>query len=333
MYIFGVMDLLQVAGVSKRMGAGGGVAEISFTLQKGQKLGLAGVTGSGKSTLLKMIAGLIQPDTGEIFFDDRRVSGPLETLVPGHPQIAYLSQHFELWNNYRVREILDYDKELADEEAAALYELCRIDRLLRRRTDELSGGERQRIALMRLLVGMPRLLMLDEPFSNLDRMHKDILRSVIRDIGQRLGISCILVSHDPQDLLSWADDILVLNAGRLIQRATPERIYRQPVDEYTAGLFGKYNLLDPALTARIGRLAGADDSRKSLLIRPEKLVLSAMGNPAAQCRVMAISFFGAYYEIEVELTETRLLTETKFLVRTETNSYQKGQIVYVGLSP
>jgi iron(III) transport system ATP-binding protein len=327
------MDLLQVAGVSKRMGADGGVEAISFKQQKGQRLGLAGATGSGKSTLLKMIAGLIQPDAGEIYFDDRRVPGPLETLVPGHPEIGYLSQHFELWNNYRVREILDYDNELAEEQAASLYELGRIDHLLRRRTDELSGGERQRIALVRLLVGKPRLLLLDEPFSNLDRIHKDILRSVIRDIGQRLGISFILVSHDPQDLLSWADEILVLKAGRLIQQATPERIYRQPVDEYVAGLFGKYNLLDPALTARIGRLAGADDSKQRLLIRPEKLVLSAMGNPAAQCRVLAVSFLGAYYEIEIELTETRQLTETKFLVRTETNSYEKGQIVYVGLSP
>jgi ABC-type sugar transport system ATPase subunit len=327
------MDLLQVAGVSKRMGADGGVEAISFKQQKGQRLGLAGATGSGKSTLLKMIAGLIQPDAGEIYFDDRRVPGPLETLVPGHPEIVYLSQHFELWNNYRVKEILDYDNDLEKEQAASLYELGRIDHLLRRRTDELSGGERQRIALVRLLVGKPRLLLLDEPFSNLDRIHKDILRTVIRDIGQRLGISFILVSHDPQDLLSWADEILVLKAGRLIQQANPERIYRQPVDEYAAGLFGKYNLLDPALTARIGRLAGADDSRQRLLIRPEKLVLSAMGNPAAQCRVLAVSFLGAYYEIEIELTETRQLTETKFLVRTETNSYQKGQIVYVGLSP
>jgi iron(III) transport system ATP-binding protein len=169
--------------------------------------------------------------------------------------------------------------------------------------------------------------LLDEPYSNLDSFHRDILRSVIRDIGQNLGISCILVSHDPQDILSWADEILVLKAGRLLQKGTPERIYRHPVDEYTAGLFGKYNLLDPALTARIGRLPGADDSGKSLLVRPEKLVLSAMGNPAAQGKVMGVTFLGPYYEIEVELAEARLL------VRTERNVYQTGQSVFIGLSP
>jgi ABC-type sugar transport system ATPase subunit len=321
------MDLLQVKGLSKQMGAGGGVIQVDFTQQRGQKMGLAGATGSGKSTLLKMIAGLVQPDAGEIRFEGSKVPGPLETLIPGHREIAYLSQHFELWNNYKVKEILDYGNELSTEEAAALYEIGRIDHLLRRRTDQLSGGERQRIALVRLLVRLPRLLLLDEPFSNLDRVHKDILRSVFRDIGQNLGISCILVSHDPQDVLSWADEILVLKAGRLVQKGTPERIYRHPVDEYTAGLFGKYNLLDPALTARIGRLAGADDSGKSLLVRPEKLVLSAMGNSAAQGRVVATTFLGPYYEIEVELADARLV------VRTEMNAYQPGQAVFIGLSP
>jgi ABC-type sugar transport system ATPase subunit len=325
--IFGDMDLLQVKGVSKRMGAGGGVTGVDFTQQSGQKIGLAGATGSGKSTLLKMIAGLVQPDAGEILFEGRPVPGPLETLIPGHREIAYLSQHFELWNNYKVKEILDYGNELSTEEAAALYEIGRIDHLLGRRTDQLSGGERQRIALVRLLVRLPRLLLLDEPFSNLDNVHKEMLRSVIRDIGQNLGISCILVSHDPQDVMSWADEILVLKAGRLVQKGAPERIYRHPVDEYTAGLFGRYNLLDPALTARIGRSAGADESGKSLLVRPEKLVLSAMGNSAALGKVTEVTFLGPYYEIEVEIAGARLL------VRSEMNSFQAGQMVYLGLAP
>jgi ABC-type sugar transport system ATPase subunit len=328
------MDLLQVVGVSKRMGASspaalapeGGVSGISFAQAKGQKLAVVGATGSGKSTLLKLIAGLLQPDAGEVLLEGVRVRGPQETLVPGHPGIAYLSQHFELWNNYRVADILSYANDLSDEEASALYRICRIDGLLGRKTDQLSGGERQRIALARLLVKPPRLLLLDEPYSNLDRIHKEILRTVVRDIAERMNISCILVSHDPQDILSWADEILVLSGGRLIQKATPERIYRQPVDEYTAGLFGKYNLVDPALAARLGRLATAD-GRRVLYIRPEKLTLSAMGNAAAQGRVVGVTFFGAYYEVEVELASARLL------VRADTNIYQRGQAVFVGLAP
>ena len=316
------MDLLQVVGVSK----GGGVSGISFVQQKGQKLALAGATGSGKSTLLKVIAGLLQPDAGSVWLEGQRVRGPLETLVPGHPGIAYLSQHFELWNNYRVGEILSYANDMSEEDAGNLYAMCRIDGLLGRRTDQLSGGERQRIALARLLVKPPRLLLLDEPYSNLDRTHKEVLRAVVRDIAESTGISCILVSHDPQDVLSWADEILVLNGGRLIQKATPERIYRQPVDEYTAGLFGKYNMVDATLAARLGRLATADGQRV-LYIRPEKLTLSAMGNAAAQGRVTAVAFLGSYYEVEVEIGAARLL------VRADSNSYKKGQAVFVGLAP
>jgi iron(III) transport system ATP-binding protein len=320
------MDLLQVVEVSKRMGDDGGIGMVSFSQQRGQRLAVAGATGSGKSTLLKVIAGLVQPDAGKVLLEGERVPGPLETLVPGHREIAYLSQHFELWNNYRVGEVLSYANDLSDEDAGLLYGLCRIDHLLGRRTNQLSGGERQRIALAKLLVRPPKLLLLDEPFSNLDRVHKEMLQAVIRDILERYWMSCILVSHDPVDLLSWADEILVLKEGRLIQKATPERIYRQPVDEYTAGLFGKYNLVDPALAARLGRLAGAGEG-KNLYIRPEKLTLSAIGSPAAQGRVVAVTFLGGYYEVELELASSRLLA------RADTNSYQKGQSVFVGLAP
>src|SRR6202012_4844162 len=110
-------------------------------------------------------------------------------------------------------EILSYSNDLSGEAAAGLYALGRIDHLLGRRTDQLSGGERQRIALTRLLVKPPRLLLLDESFSNLDPLHKRILKNVITDISERLGITCILVSHDPRDLLSWAEEILVLREG------------------------------------------------------------------------------------------------------------------------
>jgi ABC-type sulfate/molybdate transport systems ATPase subunit len=318
---FWVMDLLQVVGVTKSAAIDG----VNFSQQRGQRLAVAGATGSGKSTLLKMIAGLVQPDEGKIVFEGRRVLGPAETLIPGHPDIGWLSQDFELRNNYRVEEVLSYANELSEEEAAELYAICRIDHLLQRRTDQLSGGERQRIALARLLVRPPKLLLLDEPYSNLDRVHKEILRSVIGDILERFGMSSILISHDPPDVLSWADEVLVLREGRLVQKTGPERIYRQPADEYVAGLFGKYNRIHPVLAARLGRLPGAGQG-KDLLIRPERLTLSSLGSAAAQGRVMGISFQGGHYEVEVELAGNRLL------VRADSNAYQQDQVVYVGLT-
>ena len=110
------------------------------------------------------------------------------------------------------------------EEAATLFEICQVDHLLKRRTDQLSGGEKQRIALCMLLVKCPKLLVLDEPFSNLDPIHKTVLKTVIEDIGKRLQITCMLTSHDPHDTLSWADEILVMKNGKIIQQGTPRGI-------------------------------------------------------------------------------------------------------------
>jgi len=283
------MDLLQLIGVN----SGG----ISFTQKKGQNLAIAGETGSGKSTLLKIIGGLAEPSAGVVLFEGQRVLGPTERLVPGQPGIAYLSQHFELWHNYRVEEILSYANDMTPEESAELYAICHIDHLLGRRTDALSGGERQRIALARLLVRPPRLLLLDEPFSNLDMIHKDTLKRVIRNIGEQLGITCILVSHDPLDLMAWADEVLVLRDGGVEQQGPPERIYRQPINEYVAGLFGKYNLIGKTF------------------VRPEDIDIVEEGS--LEGVVESVLFQGWYYDVEVRLKNSRVvLRTTKVGIRT-----------------
>ena len=227
------MEFLQVA-----------LRDIRFVQPRGRHLAIAGETGSGKSTLLKTIAGLATPASGSVLFDGVRVLGPLERLIPGEPGIAYLSQYFELWHHYTVEEVLAYRNDLSQAEAGELYRLCHIDHLLLRRTDQLSGGERQRIALARLLVHPPRLLLLDEPFSNLDMIHKRLLKKVIRDVTAKYDITSILVSHDPYDTLSWADEILILREGRIHQQGSPREVYSRPIDEYAAGLLGEYSFVN-----------------------------------------------------------------------------------------
>jgi len=214
----------------------------TFTLKKNQRLAIAGETGSGKSTLLKIIAGLAAARQGSVFFEGVKVAPPQERLIPGQPGIAYLSQHFELWHNYRVAEVLEYSNDLDPAEAQNLYRLCHIYHLLGRRTDQLSGGERQRIALARLLVRPPRLLLLDEPFSNLDMIHKRTLKKVIKNIAEKFDITTILVSHDPYDTLTWADKLIVLQEGRIVQQGPPREVYQQPINEYVAALLGEYTL-------------------------------------------------------------------------------------------
>jgi iron(III) transport system ATP-binding protein len=282
------MDFLQVS-----------LGGVNFSLPKGRKLVVAGETGSGKTTLLKTIAGLAQPDKGNVLFEGQRVPGPAEKLIPGHRGIAYLSQQFELPQHLRIEQVLEYANELPEADAMTLFRVCRIDHLMKRKTHQLSGGERQRIALAKLLIGAPRLLLLDEPYSNLDMIHKELLKSVIREIGQKLDITCMLVSHDPLDALSWADEILVIREGRSVQQGTPQQIYRQPVNEYVAGLFGKYNLLE----------AG---NGKRLFVRPEQFKVGKKAFPAAmKGKVLYVSFWGGFYEVEV-LSESggRLITQT-----------------------
>jgi ABC-type sugar transport system ATPase subunit len=305
------MELLRVSEVSKRERKEWILDGISFAQEAFRKIAIAGESGSGKTTLLKIIAGLAQGDGGTVLFGGERVKGLHEKLMPGHPGIAYLSQHFELHNNYRVEDLLSYQNNLSEEESQSLYEVCRIAHLLKRKTDQLSGGERQRIALAKLLARHPRLLLLDEPFSNLDPGHTEILRSVIRDVGERLRITCLLVSHDPADLLPWADEILVMRAGKIVQRGSPETIYRRPADEYTAGLFGKYSLLGKAAgTALSGTWNGDVAKGKRMLMRPEDFRIVPDGGEGEGGVVSGIvdrvSYHGSYYEIEVLLPGGRV---------------------------
>jgi iron(III) transport system ATP-binding protein len=319
------MELLTVSNISLAEGATTVVAPISFGQRARHKLALAGESGAGKSTLLQLIAGLVQPSTGEIRIAGERVRGPHEVLVPGHPGVAYLSQKSELPHSLRVEQVLRYASKRPAAEAQALYELCRIDHLLARRTDQLSGGEQQRVALARLLLGSPRLLLLDEPYSNLDRIHKRQLQAIIEEVGTRLGITCLLVSHDATDVLPWADEVLVLRRGRLVQRGAPQQLYYQPADEYVAALFGDYNLVRGADRLALGAPDAGQAAEAAMLVRPEQVLLAADGTGLAGT-VRAVRFLGSYYELEVQLPENTIRA------RAGAASFAPGDAVRVSLA-
>lgn len=311
------MALLTVSGIGKKENDLFTVKDIHFTQEAGQKIAIAGETGSGKTTLLKMIAGLLQPDEGAIYFENERILGPFEKLIPGHPSIAYLSQHFELRNNYRVEEELESKNLLTEEEANNIYSICNIQHLLKRKTNELSGGERQRIVLARLLTTSPKLLVLDEPFSNLDLAQKNNIKSVLFDIGLKLGTSCIMVSHDAADTLSWADTILVIRGGQVVQQGKPQEVYSNPFDEYCAGLFGEYNLLNEV------NATAFNSDQQQFVIRPEQFSIVAEATAAVKGIVQAVYFFGSYFSVDV-LVNAQLLR-----VRTHNDQFQNGDAVYL----
>ena len=315
------MALLSINSVSKFIANNSIVSNISFEQAPLQKIAIVGETGSGKSTLLKMIAGWVQPDAGELFLEGKRIKGPDEKLIPGQKEIAYLSQHFELRNAYRVEELLSYANTLTDIEATNLFEVCKIDHLLKRKTDQLSGGERQRIAIARLLISAPKLLLLDEPFSNLDLIHKNILKTVIQEIGERLQITCLMVSHDPHDILAWADQIIILKAGAIIQQGTAQEVYHHPVDAYAAGLMGNYQLCTQAIE-KLFDLSLKNEQQQFL--RPEyfKIVAEGAGIKAVIDRIF---FMGGWSELQITIADTQIT------LKTMETSHQKGNTIFVQL--
>lgn len=316
------MVLLQVSGIDKEERGNRVLHAVSFSLDKGQRLGLMGETGSGKSTLLKIIGGWAQATKGEVRFKDNLVPGIDEKLVPGHPGIAYLSQQHSLPQHLRVEQILEYANKGEARRLSELSDVCRISHLRKRKTHELSGGEQQRVATALLLLAEPALLLLDEPFSNLDSGHKNLMKTIIAEAQQRLDLAIILASHDPLDILPWADDVLLLKQGRVVQHDSPETVYREPVNEYAAALLGSYNLLDAAL------LSLPTGSGKRAMVRPEGFEIRKANDPdAVRGIVQSVHFMGGFYEVLADLHGQSIRVHT-----TQSNSV-KGDAIWLFLSP
>ncbi|HEY0894957.1 MAG TPA: ABC transporter ATP-binding protein [Sphingobacteriaceae bacterium] len=227
----------------------GGVSGIDLTIREGEFIAIIGESGSGKSTLLKLIYGSLAPDEGSVFFRDKRVPGPHEKLIPGHEKMKMVSQDFNL-NTYasvhdNIAAMLSND-DLASkkEKTLEMMEFLRIEHLSQKRVVELSGGEQQRVAIARAIINQPEVLLLDEPFSQIDTILKSELRQDLRRLSTFLGITIILVSHDPMDGLSLADRIVILKDRRLVQSGAPADVASQPRTGYVAALLGDANVLD-----------------------------------------------------------------------------------------
>lgn len=300
------MFLLEVCGVAKNHAGGSFASTISFEIPKGQKLAIAGETGSGKTTLLKMMAGLLEPSTGSVHFNGTRILMPSEQLIPGHPKIAFLSQHFELRNNYRVEELLDMVRKIPAARANHIYQICRIEHLLARKTNQISGGEKQRIVLAQLLTTEPSLLLLDEPFSNLDKIHKQIMQDVIADIATHFDTTCVLVSHDAADLLPWANRMLLIKEGAVIRDDTPATIFYAPQNEYEAKLLGTCNCINVGIFPVVKTLIPEANDNQQLFIRPSQLVLEMPIGNGLQGIVTNVLFMGSHYRVQLQIDGLQL---------------------------
>jgi iron(III) transport system ATP-binding protein len=307
--------LLRVSALSKAGKTGPVLDGISLQVAAGKRLAIIGETGSGKTTLLKMMAGLVSPDAGEVCLNGHRVPAAHELLVPGHPLIAYHSQHFELVKSLTVAQILRYASKQTEEEADALHAHCHVQHLLERRTDQLSGGERQRVALALLLARKPQVLLLDEPYSNLDMPRKSVLKQVIENIIAQQKLACVLVSHDPADILPWADEVMVLQQGTVVQQDSATQVYGRPATAYVAGLLGRFMSSDE-LRPLFKELTNWP------FVRPEHFALHhQQGVPAV---VNKTEFMGSHYLVEVVAME-------KVVWALSLTPWHEGTHVYVQL--
>ncbi len=271
--------IISLTSVSKQYPGSnkGGVSGIDLTIREGEFIAIIGESGSGKSTLLKLIFGSLAPDEGSVFFRDKRVLGPHEKLIPGHEKMKMVSQDFNL-NTYasvhdNIAAMLSND-DLASkkEKTLEMMEFLRIEHLSQKRVVELSGGEQQRVAIARAIISQPEVLLLDEPFSQIDTILKNELRQDLRRLSMFLGITIILVSHDPMDGLSLADRIVILKDRRLVQSGAPAYVAGQPRTGYVAALLGDANVLDACTAALL--LDAPVDEGKQVVVYPHQIDIS-----------------------------------------------------------
>jgi iron(III) transport system ATP-binding protein len=316
--------MLSVTELSKYISPDFHLSPITFNQVPGENLALIGVSGSGKSTLLQLIVGWQQPDTGSITLFSERIKGPQEQLVPGHPGLAILEQSSHLPHYYYIRDLFQYANVWETSLARNLFSLCRIEHLMNRKHHEISGGEQQRIALALLLITSPRWLLLDEPFSHLDLTNKKILQQVLADVSRQLNITCLLCSHNPDDIFGWAHRLLVLENGNLVQVGSPEAVYHSPQNSYVAGLLGDFFSLSPELARVFFPKRFSMETGKCWMVRPEQLLFQEENvHHSVKATILQVTLAGRDYKVEVKVMEQQLSFYT------QTNNLQVGTEGYL----
>ncbi|MCF2220107.1 ABC transporter ATP-binding protein [Chryseobacterium sp. PS-8] len=220
---------------------------LSLTFEEGKIIALAGESGCGKSTLLSLIYGLLDWESGDIIFDGKKLLGPKGNLVPGEAEMKFVAQNFDLMPYATVAEnvgkfISNINLAKKKETVSELLEVVGLEEFAPILPKYLSGGQQQRVAIARALSVLPKLLILDEPFSNLDFPRKIELREKLFRYVKQNNISLVISTHELQDIIPWLDEIIVLQNGKIVQKGNPEEAFKNPYNSYVAKLFGEVNI-------------------------------------------------------------------------------------------
>ena len=242
------MSLLEVKNISLSYDNSSVINNISFNVEKGEVVCILGESGCGKTSILKAIRGFMNRDAGEIYFQGERVYNKSEKLVPGTIGVGIVHQDFQLEPGFTVFEnirhhLIKYTRDFQEKRTKELIEICNLETIQNKKSKELSGGQKQKVALAKALIEEPPLLILDEPFSNLDNISKSDYKEILQKVVRTLNISLLFVTHDSKDALTFSDKILIVQKGKLLQEGKPEEIAMQPRNEYAAKLIGLTNVL------------------------------------------------------------------------------------------
>ena len=283
---------------------------IDFSLDKGEHLCIMGESGCGKSTLLKIIYGLFDLEIGTIFWDDYQVFGPDKHLVPGIEFFKYVAQDFDLMPYISVSENIKkflsrFYPEEAQERTTELLRVIEMEAYANEKVKNLSGGQQQRVAIARALAKEPKLLLLDEPFNQIDNFKKNSLRRNLFSYLKEKKIACIITTHDGSDALSFADRMLVIKNHEIIANDTPQKLYKNPKTKYTASLFDDVNELE---------IAGSKQ-----LLYPHQIKIKKKSE--IEVVVTNTYFKGFYWLIEVEYQQQKVFINHPTSKEVETKVY------------
>ena len=326
----------------KRYGDFTALNGVSLNIKEGEFFTLLGPSGCGKTTLLRMIAGFNSIEGGDFYFGEKRIND-----VPAHKRdIGMVFQNYAIFPHLTVKENVAYGlkarkvgRQEMETRVAEALELVQISHLADRKPNELSGGQQQRVALARAFVIEPSVLLMDEPLSNLDAKLRVQMRTVIKKLQRRLGITTIYVTHDQEEALAISDRIAVMKDGNIMQIGTPNEIYAKPQNPFVAGFIGVSNFLD--CEVRDGRTVVQDEitvdiplrkafsGKAKLSARPEQLFFSEQGMPG---KVLFSTFLGDFIEYEVELDNGQSLIVNEY-TKDASEVHPDGAQVFLRFDP
>ena len=324
---------VELKNINKTYGSYQASRNVNFGIEKGKLIGLLGPSGSGKTTILRMIAGLENPDSGEIIIDGKVVND-----VPASERgIGFVFQNYALFRYMTVYDNVAFglkvqkvDKKKIHARVMELVKLVGLEGLEKRYPSQLSGGQRQRVAFARALAPNPQVLLLDEPFAAIDAKIRQELRSWLKEMIEKLGITSIFVTHDQDEAIEVADEIIITNAGQIEQKGTPVEVYRNPETAFTASFFGQPSVLENADDFHTFTQAEGSDK---IIVRPEFVKISKLDEvekfrtSVSQGVVERVSFRGDNLELQVRVNNS-VVTARRSLEKADV---REGEIVNVFL--